>query len=79
MKYFTILPLLFMLMPSASAYTLVPDGNGGYDYGTGPTQTTINTIDLGTHTNTTIYRDNLPVQTCTTFSTAPGYSTTNCY
>ena len=69
----------FLIASPALSYELVPDGNGGYDYGTGPSQTTINTIDLGTHTNTTIYRDHRPIQTCTTFSTAPGYSTTNCY
>ena len=77
MKYLLVLPLL--LATPSLAYTLVPDGNGGYTYGHGPDTTRLESIHSQGSTQTTIYRNNLPVQTCTTFRTAPGYSTTSCH
>ena len=75
-----LLPLCLSLLGSpVLAYTLVPDGNGGYNYGTGPDTYQINTyegVNGGTQTN--INRNGLPVMQCQSFRLSNGISSTSC-
>ena len=74
-----LLPLCLSLLGSpALAYTLVPDGNGGYNYGTGPDTYQINTYeDMNGYSQTNINRNGFPVMQCQGFRLSNGITSTN--
>ena len=77
MKLLTL--CLLLLGSPAIAYTLVPDGNGGYNYGTGPDTVQINTIDdVNGGTQININRNGLPAMQCQAFRLPGGYTSTSC-
>lgn len=78
MKHLLCLSVLLLASP-AVAYTLEPDGQGGVNYGTGPSTIRLDTIEnVNLGTQTTIYENGLPTKTCTTYKTSSGYSSTFC-